>query len=98
MDVTYYVLLALFPACSLAGLAALLRSRQRLTYRTVASAMLNSGILGVGAGCLHVHYYGQQSLLMTVGLSILGGLGGNAMLDFAIETLKNYIKSQVKNE
>ena len=94
MDARWWLVLIIFPTCSLSGLAALLRSNQPLTYRAIASAALNSGFFGVAVACLLIHYFGASALHITLGVSVLAGLGGNAALDFVLELLKSYVRSK----
>lgn len=87
-----WILITIFPVCSFAGLAALLRSHRELTKRAVASAILNSGFFGVAVAALMFQRYGaDSSLYLTIGVSILAGLGGNTAVDFGIEMLKTYV-------
>ena len=90
MDAKWWLLLALFPTCSFAGLAALLRSKQPITKRALWSAVLNSGLFGVVVGAIMIHHFGTDALLLTFGIAVLSGLGGNTALDFGLEMLKTW--------
>lgn len=90
----WMVLLGLAPLCSFAGLAALLRSRQKPTYRAIASAMLNSGLFGVAIGAGMLWKFGTESFLLIIFVSTLAGLGGNAALDFGVELFMSWIRSK----
>lgn len=70
---------------SFAGLAALLRSQQVLTWRNILSATMNSGVAGlvVGLTCYQL-YDGQEHVLFMICISALAGLGGMSLLDFLI--------------
>lgn len=94
-DPKWLLLLAIFPACSFAGLAALLRSKQKLSKRNILSAVLNSGLFGVVVAAVMLHQYGLDSLYLTIGVSILSGLGGNTALDFGFEVVK-YVSEHKK--
>ena len=81
--------LAVFSISSFAGLAALLRSGRKLDARAVASSMLNSGLLGLGIGFLWWKYYsGEQNVWFLFGVSLLAGLGGTTMVDFAVQVMR----------
>ena len=88
------ILLAIVPVTSLAGLANLLRTNQPLTKIAVASVMLNSGLFGIVVASYMIHQLGSESLLLTLAVSTLSGLGGNAVIDFAFEIFKSAIKSK----
>ncbi len=90
MDTRWILLATLWPICSFAGLAALLRSEQPLTKRAVASAILNSGFFGVVVGAVMIHRFGSEALLLTFGIAVLSGLGGNTAVDFALELLRTW--------
>jgi len=96
-DFKWWLLAAIFPACSFAGLAALLRSHQPITARAIASATLNSGLFGVAVASAMIHYHGWESVHLTIGASILSGLGGNAALDFGIQLVKAYFGGDDRN-
>ncbi|MEL0117197.1 MAG: hypothetical protein VW739_05745 [Pelagibacteraceae bacterium] len=82
---------------SLAGLANLLRSNQPMTRRAVASVMLNSGLFGVAIAAWMFHSFGSEKFMLILAASILSGLGGNALVDFAIESVKSAIRAKVKD-
>lgn len=76
----YYLTVALFS--SLAGIAALLRSRRRLSVRIVSAAWLTALLAGLAvAGWLAEHLEPVPGKLISV--SILAGIGGANLL-FAI--------------
>lgn len=79
----HLILLAIFPVCSVAGLAALLRSDRSITKRAVWSAVLNSGLIGVVVAALLIHQYEMSP--MVIGASILAGLGGNVVWEAILE-------------
>jgi hypothetical protein len=83
-----------FPTSSLAGLANLVRSNRPLTPRLVIAALLNAGLFGVAIGAVLRHKYGADYDLMTLGIAILAGLGGNALLDFTVEMFKHLLKTE----
>ena len=79
---------------SFAGLAALLRSGRPLNYRSVATAVLNSGILGLAMAMLWFTYW-RDNIYFLVGLCALAGLGGVNMVEFALAVLKAVISKRV---
>ena len=83
------IVLALWPACSLAGLAALLRSGVEPTKRQIISAMLNSGLFGLICGLWLVSDMGVESWPKIAAISIAAGLGGNSLLVYCIEEIKH---------
>lgn len=70
---------------SFAGLAALLRSKQVLTWRNILSATMNSGVAGLVVGLTWYQLYdGQEHVLFMICISALAGLGGMSLLDFLV--------------
>lgn len=78
----------IYLAASLAGLSALLRSKQPLTVRAVVSAMLNSGFIGTIIGLVWYMQYRDTNLFFLVGVSVLAGLGGGATIEFAFQLVR----------
>lgn len=78
----------IFVASSFAGLAALLRSRQKVSARAVVSAMLNSGFIGTIIGLIWYSQYKDTNLFFLVGVSILAGLGGSTTIDFVLQVAR----------
>lgn len=78
--------LAFFGA-SFAGLASQLRSGKALTRRAVASAMLNSGLVGSIIALMGYRTFAED-LPYLMGMSLLAGIGGATILDFALQLLK----------
>lgn len=76
-----------FTLSALAGVAALLRSRQELTVRTVFSVILNTGVLGL-AICLLLFTYYKDNACFLVGLCGFAGLGGLTFMGFILQVLK----------
>lgn len=89
--------LAIFGISSLAGLAALLRSGRDLTLRSVASSLLNSGLLGTAIGMFWYHYYPANIVFVFV-VSILAGLGGMSLLDFLLMVIRKGLKVSITVE
>jgi len=75
-----------FGISSIAGLAALLRSKQELTQRLVISAFLNAGLFGTGVAMVWYECYGGKAHpWFVMGISLLAGLGGTTLLDFCLQ-------------
>lgn len=83
------VFLSAFTISSVAGLAAYLRSGRPLSWRQTISAMLNSGLLGLAIAFLWYTYFnGKDNVWFLLGVSLLAGLGGISLLDFALQIAK----------
>jgi hypothetical protein len=81
---------------SFAGLAELLRSGRPITTRSVVSAMLNSGLIGLSIGLVWYHkYLGEGNVYFLIGVCVLAGLGGATFVDFASQLLRKWAASQV---
>lgn len=89
----HLLLVTLYPICSLAGLAALLRQGRTPNKLEVCSAVLNSGLFGIASAAIMLHYYGIAQWQLVFGMSILSGLGANVLLVFTLTLLKQRIKS-----
>lgn len=76
-----------FLISSLAGVAALLRSSQELTVRTILSVILNTGILGLGISLLLFTYFKDNAYFL-IGLSVFAGLGGLTFVGFILQVFK----------
>ena len=90
--------LAMVPTGAIAGLAALMRTknkREKITTREAVSAMMNSGILA-GAICLLMYHYSPDSHYLNVGLSALSGLGGNTAVGFTLLLRDALVESYLK--
>jgi len=83
---------------SMAGVAALLRTNEPLDRRAFWAACLNSGLFSIAAGIGIIWNYGQQHFLLAVTLSILSGLGGNALIDFAFGLARLYFKKRLHDD
>jgi UDP-N-acetylmuramyl pentapeptide phosphotransferase/UDP-N-acetylglucosamine-1-phosphate transferase len=82
---------------SFAGLAELLRSGRELTWRAVASALLNSGLIGAAIGLVWWNKYDADPYFL-IGVCVLAGLGGATFADFAIQLLKRVVESWAKKQ
>lgn len=76
----------IFGMSSIAGLAALMRSGKDLTLRAITTASLNSGVMGVSIAMIWVHLYGIDHIWFVSGISLLAGLGGTSLMDFAYQS------------
>jgi len=76
---------------SVAGLAALLRSKQRLSVRNVLAAILYSAVAGLLIALLWYKKFGGDDgdLYFLMGVSGLAGAGGISILDLGIQALRS---------
>jgi hypothetical protein len=83
------IFLSCFSIASLAGLAALLRSGQVLSWRMVFSAFMYSGIFGLTWSLICYRWFGGSAvnLYFLVGSAGLIGLGGASLLDFVVAVI-----------
>lgn len=83
MEYPVGVFVSAFLVAAFSGLAALLRSTEKVTVKGVLSAILNSGMLGAGIALLWYTQY-QDNVYFLVGVCLLSGLGGMATVDFVL--------------
>ena len=74
------ILFVTFLLGGLAGLAALLRSKDKLTRRAVASACLNSSLLSMAAAAMWWWHDPNVNFIALVFVSVMVGIGGNTSL------------------
>lgn len=86
-----------FLGASFAGLAEHLRSGKAVTRRAVAAAMLNSGIIGTIIALIGYKQY-VDDLPYLIGMSMLAGIGGATMIDFAIQALRRKLGITIRIE
>lgn len=79
-------LLAFFGA-SLSGLAAQLRSGGSLSARSVAAAILNSGLVGLIIFLVGYRVF-HDDMPYLIGMAMLSGIGGATLMDFALQLVK----------
>lgn len=91
-----WLLTAIVPCSSLAGLAALLRSDQEIDGRKIFSAITNSGLFGLAIGSGMIWRYGIDSWPLILCVSVLAGLGGNSALDVVLTSLRSYFQSRTQ--
>jgi hypothetical protein len=90
----YTLFTASYLLSSFAGLAALLRSGLPLSWRLVASAFLNSGLFGVAVAMIWCELYGEIKYpWFMLGVSILAGLGGTSLVDFAFQCFRESLRA-----
>ncbi len=82
------VFVSSFGLASCAGLASLLRSERSLSALKVASAMLNSGLLGLGLSLLWYERF-RDNIYALVGATVLAGMGGAPFVEFVLGLLRN---------
>lgn len=78
------VFVSSFGVSAFAGLAALLRSGNKLTRIGVISALLNSGLLGLAIALLWYTKF-QGNIYFLIGTCVLSGLGGMASIEFVLK-------------
>lgn len=76
-----------FLGASLAGLAAHLRSGKDLGWRAVIAALLNSGLVGLIIFLIGYRMF-NDNIPYLIGMSLLSGIGGATLLDFALQLVK----------
>lgn len=87
-----------FGVSSFAGLAAALRANKKLTPWGVITAMLNSGLFGLGLALVWVQNFTvPENGAFVIGVCVFAGLGGNTMLDFALELVKKTVSAAAAN-
>ncbi len=82
-----WVFISSFAVSSCAGLAALLRSGVKLSWLGIASALLNSGLLGLGIALLWYTRF-RENIYFLIGVCLLAGLGGMTTVDFVLSVLR----------
>jgi len=96
------ILVSCFTISSVAGLAAMLRSRKRLSWRNVFGASLYSGVIGLLLGLLWYNYFDgvEQNYCFLVGMCGLAGLGGATGLDvlFALLSGKSCLNISISSD
>lgn len=85
-----HVFAAAFAVSSFAGLAALLRSGKPLTVMVVASAMLNTGLLGLAISLIWFTRFksSEDAIYAMIGICVLAGLAGTSALDLLLQLCK----------
>lgn len=78
------VFASIFLLAAVGGVAALLRSKTRITARLVISACLNSGLIGLVIALIWYSQYKDTNLWFLIGISVLAGLGGNTTIGFVM--------------
>lgn len=79
---SFIIVGVIFPISSFAGLAALMRTGRKMTWRSIFSSMLNSGLLGVAIACGMIHAFGPEHKFFIGFVSLMAGLGGNTAVEF----------------
>lgn len=79
-----------FFVSALSGLVALLRSGEKLTGPSVASATLNSGLLGLGISLIWFLKFRENSYFL-IGICVMAGLGGMSTVDLALSIFRKLV-------
>ena len=82
----------------LGGFAALLRSRNKISWRAGLSATLNSALLSLALGAIGLHYNTIERYWLVIGGSILAGLGGNTAVELILTTAVFVVKTKYNLE
>ena len=80
---------------ALAGVAALLRTKQVITAYNLLGALLNSGLLGL---CVALLWYKKfiDNPYFLVGICVLAGLGGMPTVEFVLDIFKRVVLLRFK--
>jgi len=89
-----WTFVAAFGIAALAGLAALLRSKQEIRWRNFLSAILYSGIVGLIVSMI-AHKYFEQNIPLLLAISGLSGIGGATTLDLVRMLLRGKLDIRV---
>ena len=81
------VFVSAFVVSALAGLAALLRTKEKIGVHNVLAALFNSGFLGLGISLLWYNQY-RDNIYFLVGICVVAGLGGMATVEFVLMAIK----------
>lgn len=81
------VFVSSFLVAAFAGLASLLRTGAKLTTVSVISAILNSGLVGLGISLLWYTKF-QDNVYFLIGICVLAGLGGATTVDMILNSIK----------
>jgi len=83
-----------FGIAALAGLAALLRSKQEIHWRNFLAAILYSGIIGLIISMLSFKYF-EQNVPLLLAISGLSGIGGATTIDLVRVLLRGKLDIRV---
>ncbi len=86
-----------FGVSGLGGLAALLRSSQKVTRKSVATYTLNTGAVGLAIALIWYTQF-RDNLQLLVGLCVVAGLSGMASVDFLLEATKRFSRVMTKEQ
>lgn len=75
----------IFLVASIGGIAALMRGKQKITWRMFISASLNSGLASLGIALL---VYDRLPVSLVLAISILSGIGGVSIADAALQAIR----------
>lgn len=91
-----WIFLTAFGLASLGGLAALLRSGKPLCYRSITSACLYSGLIGLTIALIWFEYFhGQNNIPFLLGVSTLAGIGGVTAMDLIKVLIEGKLKINI---
>jgi len=82
------VFVSSFGAAGFAGLATLLRFAKKVSKLSAASAMLNSGCLGLAIALIwYRNYLEAKNVYGLIGICVVAGMGGSTITDLLISLL-----------
>ncbi len=83
---------------SIAGLGALLRNPGELDRRSFLAAIINSGLFSLAAACLIFWKFGTNQVPLAIAVSIMTGLGGHSLLDFALGAIRLALTQKLRTD
>lgn len=75
----------IFLVCSVGGIASLIKGKQKITWRMIFSAALNSGLFGLGISLL---IYDRLPVNLVLGVSVISGIGGASLADAVFQAIR----------
>ena len=89
LDPLWLFILA-FMIAALAGVATVLRTVERITFRVILTAILNSGALGLCIALI-LFTWCKDNTWFLLGLCLLAGLGGMTALGFVLMVVRTFL-------
>lgn len=74
-----------FLVCSVGGIASLIKGKQKITWRMIFSAALNSGLFGLGIALM---IYDRLPMNLVLGVSVISGIGGASLTDAVFQAVR----------
>jgi peptidoglycan/LPS O-acetylase OafA/YrhL len=86
------IFVTVFVLGGLAGLAALLRSKEELTRKAICGAIINSAFCSLIVALVWWNKYQETNFFFLMGVSILAGFGGNTTIGILIAAFQKGLK------